>query len=276
MLTKRAFFLDEFPHSASLRRMLTQCPILYHEKGVLIIDKPAGVLSHPNPPRFEFSDKKKLSRAAFEGPYDYDQRVFETPDGRIWLIHRLDQETSGVLLAADNAETAHALRSAFETGAIEKYSTALISGLPQKPTGKWNDHVAVKRSSHQVRSAVVSGKPVNAQLEFTVKCVYPKPKLTLLHIRLLTGKTHQIRVQAAAHNYPIAGDEIYGHFALNRLLRKEIGLRRIFLHAHELRIQHPEPDLPVHVKSSLPEKLNECLRRMEPFRKVMKGSGSWG
>src|SRR5512142_595610 len=92
---------------------LTKCPVLFEDADLIVVDKPEGVLSHPNP-------GPKTPEAAFEGPYDLGDRRFETPQGPLWLIHRLDQDTSGVLLAAKNEKSAAACRNAFQERDVKK------------------------------------------------------------------------------------------------------------------------------------------------------------
>ncbi len=238
---------------------LTSCPVLFQDEWLILVDKPAGVLSHPN------TDRQKKggtsSRAAFEGTYDVEKRCFKTPAGMIWLIHRLDQDTSGVLLAARDAATAAKCRTAFEAGEIRKNYTVLVLGrLPASDV--WKDHLAVGRKARFVRTVVLTGKRPNALLRYRIAAYYPASRLSLLEIELVTGKTHQIRVQAAFRGYPVVGDDVYGNFAFNKKLRREINLRRLFLHASMMEIQHPVTGETLRVESPLPEALQQSLKQL--------------
>ena len=232
----------------------TQCPVLFEDADLIVINKPEGVLSHPNP-------GAKGSGAAFEGPYDLGGRRFQTPQGPVWLIHRLDQDTSGVLLAAKNKKSAAACRNAFEKRAVKKIYLALVSRRPMPPHGIWRDTLMEQKSSGGVRAAInYSGKP-NAFLNYKMKEYFPKFNLSLLEMELLTGKTHQIRVQSAYRGHPVAGDRIYGNFTLNKELRQALDLRRMFLHAWRLVFPHPTSGKSLTVESALPEDLEDCLLR---------------
>jgi len=236
----------------------TNCPILHDADGLLIINKPEGVLSHPNA-----KSARPAGQCAFEGPYDFDRRCFKTPEGPVWLIHRLDQDTSGILVAARGSQAAKQCRADFEEGRVRKYYTALLTGALKPRLGEWHDFVLTERKAGRVRSRILQRSSKNARLRYAVQNYYgTRPSLTLLRIELLTGKTHQIRIQAASRKFPVAGDEIYGNFSLNRELRKSIGLRRLFLHARELEIKNPETGRFLHIKAPLPEALESVLTRL--------------
>jgi 23S rRNA-/tRNA-specific pseudouridylate synthase len=270
----------------------TQCPVLFEDADLLVINKPEGILSHPNPsprviPATAFGgvpsnggkrfkrespsgsplntrgdDKQRQGPvSAFEGPYDLGDRRFQTPQGPLWLIHRLDQDTSGVLLAAKNKKSVTACRNAFEERAVKKNYVALVSRRPMPAHGIWRDTLMERRSGGGVRSAVSTlGRP-NAFLNYKVKENFPKFNLSLLEIELLTGKTHQIRVQSAYHGHPVAGDRIYGNFTLNKELKAGLGLDRMFLHAWRLTFPHPTSGKILEILSPLPEELENYLAR---------------
>jgi len=230
----------------------TKCPILFEDADLLVVDKPEGVLSHPNP-------GAKSPEAAFEGPYDLGDRKFQTPQGPLWLVHRLDQDTSGVLLAAKNKKSVMACRNAFEERAVKKNYIALVSRRPMPPHGIWRDTLMEQRSSGGIRSAInYAGRP-NAFLNYKMKEHFPKLNLSLLEIELLTGKTHQIRVQSAYRGHPVAGDRIYGNFTLNKDLKQALDLRRMFLHAWRLVFPHPTLGKTLTIEAPLPDDLEQCL-----------------
>ncbi len=237
---------------------MTRCPVLYDENGLIVVDKPEGVLSHPNPSKGAKGDQTQ-TRAAFEGAYDFEERSFQTPEGTIWLIHRLDQDTSGVLVATRTKPMAEKCRKLFEDGQIRKIYTALMTGRVQPATGRWQDAIGTQRQAGRVRSRVMHSGAPNAKLSYRVKHFFPKQGLSLVEIELHTGRTHQIRVQAAYRRHELIGDEIYGNFPLNKKLRREFGLRRLFLHASMIEIQHPATLELLRIESPLPEKLSQTL-----------------
>lgn len=234
--------------------MLTRCPVLYQDRALLLVDKPAGLLSHPNA-------GGKVQPAAFEGAYDLKEQCFTSTSGRVWLMHRLDQDTSGVLLGALDPAAAKACRAAFEAGKVGKTYLAIVRGNPGR-SGVWLDHLATQREKGRVRTAVVKGRPPNAELHFQQLAYAQESRLSLLEIRLMTGRTHQIRVQAAARQHHLLGDDVYGHFDLNRRLRAQAGLRRLCLHAARLELPHPATGQPLKVESPLPADLSTLLERL--------------
>lgn len=231
----------------------TNSPILFEDKWLLVVNKPQGVLSHPNP--------KGLAddRCAFEGPYDFEEKCFSTPAGKAWLIHRLDQDTSGVLLAAKDAKTADACRAAFAENEVRKIYVALAAGGGLKKEGVWLDHLVVNHSRKQVRTEVLKGRRPNAESRFRLLGYSPAERLSLIEVELITGKTHQIRVQCASRHLPIVGDDVYGDFELNRKLRKELGLKRLCLHARTLRLKHPVTGAALTLQARVPEELEGVL-----------------
>ena len=229
----------------------TSCPILWRDDHLILVDKPSGFLSHPNPGH-------DAAPAAFHGTYEESSRRFDGPAGPVWLIHRLDQDTSGCLLAARDESTAAALRGAFDAGSVGKTYLALVAG-PTRPAGHWKDALGVARGRGKVRTSVRAHAPVNAELKFRALHQQPALRMALLEIELVTGRTHQIRVQAASRGHPVFGDDIYGDFALNRWAKKEIGLKRIFLHASRIDLQHPVSGKPLRVRSPVPPDLSAVL-----------------
>ncbi|MDB6117258.1 MAG: pseudouridine synthase [Verrucomicrobiaceae bacterium] len=229
--------------------------ILFEDKHLIMVNKPHGVLSHPNPK----DDPGAPPRCAFDGRYDFETKCFHTPAGLVWLIHRLDQDTSGVLLAAKDAKSAMACRRAFEEDQVRKTYVALTVGGGFKPEGVWLDHLATVRQKNKVRTAVDKTRRPNAEARFKLLGYSPTQRLSLLEVALVTGKTHQIRVQAASRQHPILGDDVYGDFDLNRKLRKELGLKRLFLHASQLQVLHPETGKVLTVDAPLPEALRQVL-----------------
>lgn len=243
-------------------RVKTECPILFQDPWLLIVHKLEGVLSHPNVQGRQARDSgKKHSRVAFEGPYDFDKRCFQTPDGPVWLIHRLDQDTSGILMAALDADTAQKCRSAFDKGTVRKWYRALLCGR-LTASGMWTDHLAVKRQTRFVRTIVLRGKSPNAKLRYQVCRFFPREGLSLVEMELLSGKTHQIRVQAAFRHHPVIGDDIYGNFALNKKLAKSLGMRRLFLHACAVEMSHPVTGKKLRIEDPLPASLAPAIHRM--------------
>ncbi len=240
----------------------TPYPILFEDRWLIVIHKPAGVLSHPNPgERTASFASAAASRSAFEGTYHFGERRFDAPGGPIWLVHRLDQDTSGLLLASKDVHTARKCRDEFEKQRIRKFYLALVAGRPRPPSGVWRDHLQKRAGRGMVRSHVLRGRPPNVELRYMMRTALPT--LSFLQIILITGRTHQIRVQSAARGHPVAGDRVYGDFQFNRELRAGIGLKRLFLHAWKLEFRHPATGQSLNLEAPLPEALEECLERLK-------------
>jgi len=229
---------------------------LYHEAGLIAVNKPSGVLSHPNPGRTR-------EPVAFPGAYNFDERSFNAPGGKIFLLHRLDLETSGILLAARDEELARKIRDMFPARKIRKFYTALLQGAPPEgKKGRWLDHLEKVSGRQRATVQVVKNRKPNADLSFHLTRIFPSTRLTLVEIELITGLTHQIRVQAASRHRPILGDSLYGSFKANREMKKRFGLDRMFLHACRVELRHPISGRPVVIKAPLPKDLIEVLNNL--------------
>lgn len=234
-------------------------PIVYDADGLLVIHKPQGVLSHPNPQ----SKGKSSVHCAFEGSYDYEKRCFQSPEGPIWLIHRLDQDTSGILIAARTAKTALECRLQFDEGHIKKHYHALCVGRVSPEKGTWKDMIITIRQGGSVRSKVVPSPAPNAELRYRIEKFFPYDGLSWMAVELMTGKTHQIRIQTSYRRHPVLGDQVYGNFSLNKQLKKEMGLDRLCLHASRIDMKHPSKRNEIlKLEAPLPQDLQDILKTL--------------
>ena len=163
------------------------------------------------------------------------------------------------MLGAKDEKTAAACRTAFEAELVRKKYLALCSGGGAKPEGVWLDHLITAHAKNQVRTTVRHGARPNAEAKYRVIEANGLNRVVLIEVELITGKTHQIRVQAASRQLPLVGDDVYGSFDLNRKLRKTILAKRLFLHAYELSLKHPASGQQLTVKASLPPDLLAVL-----------------
>ena len=232
------------------------CDVLYDDDGLIAINKPSGFLSHPNPGRTR-------EPVTFPGGYDFNARAFDAPGGKIFLLHRLDLETSGVLMAVRDSELARRMREMFPAKKIRKFYTALLQGAPREGRkGRWLDHLEKASGRQRATVQVVRNRKPNAEMLFQVARVFPVIRLTLVEIELITGFTHQIRVQAASRHRPILGDPLYGSFKANREMKKRFGLDRMFLHASKVEFRHPVTGKNIVIKAPLPEDLEEVIHKL--------------
>ena len=240
-----------------------------HRDDVLwILDKPPGVLSHPNPPA------EDSSSALIRAPYDSEREVYLVPQegGRrrpLHLIHRLDQDTSGIIICSFSPDAAAALKEALYHREVQKEYRALVLGIPNPPEGIWADALEKRQARGQVHVVVVKGRH-NAQTHYSILKAFPKAGAALLRLWPETGRTHQLRVQAAHRGFPIAGDAHYGDLAANLRLLDLIGLRRMFLHAYRVEFRHPFTGHRMCFTAEPTKPLAEPLGRLESLQERIR------
>lgn len=212
-----------------------------HPCGLVAVDKPEGVLAHPN-------RSEDNVRSLVTANYSLDEEAYHVRDGaggvrRVWLANRLDGPTSGVILLATNAAAADAARREFARAAVTKRYLAICAGKGAMvgQRGSWNDLLAKRGGEEGVRSEPVEpgtvprGPVARALTLFKVAALAPGGLgLAAFHLEPKTGRTHQLRVQCAMRGFPILGDRTYGDFEANRVLGADRGFRRLFLHAESL------------------------------------------
>jgi tRNA pseudouridine65 synthase len=199
------------------------------DNGLAALDKPAGVLSHPNSagdePRSLLTAAYSLAGECYH--WDAASVPFGTPR-RLWLLNRLDSATSGVILVAADAALAAAVRDQFRRKNIHKIYQALVFGRPRAQDEIWRDRLAVQKQDGRIRTA-----RGHLQAESGMRVVRSGHDLTLLWLEPRTGRSHQLRVQCARRGLPIVGDQTYGDFRRNRQFAARAGTRRLFLHSLE-------------------------------------------
>ncbi|MHB2001230.1 MAG: RluA family pseudouridine synthase, partial [Solirubrobacteraceae bacterium] len=169
------------------------------------------------------------------------------------IVHRLDRDTSGLMLVARGEASHAALQAQIAARRVRREYLALVEGRPPSRAGTVDAPVGRDRRS-RVKMAIGGLAPREAVTHFEIE--RELPSATLLRLRLQTGRTHQIRVHMQAIGHPVAGDREYGTPGL-------YGLSRQFLHATLLSFEHPETGAPVTVSSPLPEDLRAALSRAE-------------
>ena len=234
-------------------------PVLLEDDHVLAIDKPAGVAVHGGSGvSFGVIEQLRTARPA--------ARFLE-------LVHRLDRETSGVLLLAKKRSALTALQDQFrvhggEHGIGKTYSALVVGDWPanQKVIDVPLHKFLTAEGERRVRTTTADDADGRRSITL-VKVVERLPGFTLLDVTIRTGRTHQIRVHLASAGHPIAGDDKYGDFALNKRLAKADGLpvrlERMFLHARWLRFTHPATGAVVELQATLPP---ECRRVVEALK----------
>jgi len=219
--------------------------VLHEDDALLAIDKPAGAAVHGGSGvSLGMIEQLRLERPA--APF-------------LELVHRLDRETSGVLLVAKKRSALTALHAQLREGRAQKVYWALVKGRWQnaKQDVKLPLHKYVLPSGE--RRVRVQREGQEARTVFRPKRGFPG--LSLIEAELKTGRTHQIRVHLAHLGFPIAGDDKYGDFELNKTLARK-GLKRMFLHACRITVMHPGSGKPVTYEAPLPVELSGFLDRL--------------
>ncbi|MCC2626154.1 MAG: pseudouridine synthase [Burkholderiales bacterium] len=226
-------------------------PVLYEDDYFLIIDKPSGVACHGGS-GVSFGVIEQLRQ-------NYPQAKF------LELAHRLDRDTSGVLILAKKRQALVQIQEIIRNSKIKKYYLALT-------LGRWRDQIRnVKAPLFKYLTADgerrVRIDQVNGKFAHTIFSVVKSwEEYTLVKADIKTGRTHQIRVHLQHLGYPIAGDDKYGEFDKNKVLAKE-GLRRMFLHACQIEFTHPVINEKLVIKSKLPAELEYFCKHIEQVNK---------
>jgi 23S rRNA pseudouridine1911/1915/1917 synthase len=232
------------PESAPAELQAEELPlrIAYEDEHVLVVDKPAGIVVHPSPGHATGTMVQGLlGRTA--GGEDED---------RPGIVHRLDRDTSGLLVVARTEEAYTRLQEQVRNRELERRYKALVRGRPRSRRGRIE--APIGRDRHDpTRQSLDTDTPREAVTHFEVERLLPKH--ALLDVRLETGRTHQIRVHLAAIELPVVGDPIYGI--------ADEQLKRQFLHAWRLAFPHPVTGEPVDVESPLPPELQSALARFD-------------
>ena len=213
--------------------------IVYADQHLLVVDKPAGVVVHPARGHREGTLAQALGGLAAGG---------EEP-GRAGIVHRLDRDTSGLLVVARTEESHRLLKSLLASRRLRREYVALVEGHPSARTGTIDAAIGRDRRD-RLRMSIDTDAPREARTHFELEERFPAS--SLLEVVLETGRTHQIRVHLAAIGHPVCGDPLYG--APGRY-----GLSRQFLHARRLCLPHPITGEEIDVVSSLPADLRQAL-----------------
>jgi 23S rRNA pseudouridine1911/1915/1917 synthase len=216
--------------------------IAFADEHLLIVDKGPGVVVHPARGHREGTLSQLLSEAAAGGDPE-----------RAGIVHRLDRDTSGLLVVARSEQAHRLLRAALSRRLIRREYLALVQGRPPARSGTIEAPIG-RDPRARTRMAVGGASARAARTHFTLERALPGT--SLLRLRLETGRTHQIRVHLRAIGLPVIGDPTYGVTGL-------LGLERQFLHSARIAFEHPITGEPVDVSSPLPEDLRRALARAD-------------
>jgi 23S rRNA pseudouridine1911/1915/1917 synthase len=215
--------------------------VVHEDEHLLVVDKPAGVVVHPARGHRSGTLAQALQGRAAGGEDEW----------RAGIVHRLDRDTSGLMVVAKSDEAHRRLKAMIQRREVTREYLALVLGRPPARTGTIDAAIGRDRR-HRTRVSTDTDEPREAVTHFAIERALPEA--TLLRVRLETGRTHQIRAHLLAIGHPVLGDPEYG--------RPFACLSRQFLHAGRLAFTHPVTGEPLDLSSPLPADLATVLERM--------------
>ncbi|MSO95313.1 MAG: RluA family pseudouridine synthase [Thermoleophilia bacterium] len=230
----------DIPDAQPLKGEALDIPIVWEDEHLLVVDKPAGLVVHPAGSTRTGTLVQGLLRHGAEGGDD---------DDRPGIVHRLDRDTSGLLVVARSSEAYDLLQEMIRKREVERTYAALVRGRPQSASGRIEAPVGRDRRD-RTRHSLDTPTPRDAVTWFEIR--EEMGDHTLLDVKLETGRTHQIRVHLEAIGLPVSGDPVYG-------VAGDLGLERQFLHARRLVFTHPLTGAGIDISSELPADLSDAL-----------------
>ncbi|MFH1284381.1 MAG: RluA family pseudouridine synthase [Candidatus Peregrinibacteria bacterium] len=254
-----AVSMKEVPATkAVLKKEKFDLPIMIEKKDYFVIDKPAGIVVHPG----ENGEWKGTLANRLLGKV----KAGAGADSRPGIVHRLDKNTSGLLIIAKTAKGYNYFVEQFKKRAVQKVYLALVKGVLKHKEGIIDSPIG-RDPRNRKRMAIVTGRRAKeAVTHFKVLDEFQVDKksfVSLVEVEIKTGRTHQIRVHMAAIGHAVIGDDTYGVGSFNRRFREVYGLKRQFLHAGFLKFKDPATKKYVEVKSHLPEDLDAVIKELE-------------
>jgi 23S rRNA pseudouridine955/2504/2580 synthase len=235
--------------SSSLLELIERA-VIFQDKHLLVIDKPAGVAVHGGSGMsFGVIEALRASR----------------PRETLELVHRLDRDTSGCLLIARDRSTLTALHALIRNGGMHKTYLGLVAGNWQLGTKRIDAPLATDNRQHGERHVRVAAAGKDSVSVFKPVQFFG-PLATLMEVDIPTGRTHQIRVHASFAGHPLLGDDKYGDRERNAELKRH-GLKRTFLHAQSVAFEWPASGMPFHASAPLPSELAAVLDAITPMKR---------
>lgn len=249
--------LSSVNHNSAINAEEIDLNIIYEDKSLLVISKEAGMLTHPAPG----NDTHTLVNALM---YHCKNLSKLSGDERAGIVHRLDKDTSGLLVVAKDENVHHRLSTMFADRKIKKTYIALAEGRFREDRGEIKLPIGRSRIDRKKMSVAI-GSGRDAITAFEVEEEFRQA--ALLSVYPQTGRTHQIRVHLAYIGHPIIADQVYGSRFSSKIAKK-IGLKRQFLHATKLVFTHPVTEKVMEFEDPLPPELAESLENLRGGEKM--------
>jgi 23S rRNA pseudouridine1911/1915/1917 synthase len=269
------------PRLAPLKAIAEDIPlqVVFEDADLAVIDKPAGMMVHAGSGQSEDA----RNRGTLVNALLHRFQALSTTSGELrpGIVHRLDKDTSGLIIVAKNDRTHAALAEMFSTRRVKKTYIALVHGAVERPKGTITAAIGrdPMRRTRMTTRVQEDGRSAVSHYEVVRRLATRFGKFTLVRVRIETGRTHQIRVHMASIGHPVVGDTLYGasgqltdqaamqaapsKAARRKVEPEKLRLGRNFLHAAELEFTHPKTGKPLSLASPLPEALDAFLERLE-------------
>ena len=240
---------EEQPKEVSLKAQEIPIEIIYEDKDIIVVNKPKGMVVHPangNPDGTLVNAIMAICKDSLSGIGG---------ELRPGIIHRLDKDTSGVLIVAKNDKAHINMSEQIKEHEVEKTYIALVRGIVTENEASIN--MPIGRSDKDRKKMAVKKNGKSAITHFKVLERFPKHNCTLLEIKIETGRTHQIRVHLSHIGYPVIGDEVYSSG------KNEWNIKGQCLHAKSLKFKHPTTDKEMFLEAKIPDYLKNIIEDME-------------
>lgn len=233
--------------------------IAYEDDDLLVLDKAGDIAVHPGTKNYSGQTLLDVAQSYIKHKKETKK---EPSDAVVALAHRLDKETSGLVILTKNEFTSRKINEMIREKTIEKRYLALVKGHLKKKKGTI-DMGLVRTEGKKRTTKIITSNNEYAKEAITHYQVHREYRdFTLVEVKLETGRMHQIRVHFASLNHPLIGDKNYGDFKLNREIEKKFNLKRHFLHAYQLTFIHPRNGENLVLTSNLPEDLNQFIENL--------------
>lgn len=233
--------------------------ILFEDDSILVINKPINVVVHPGA-----GNQSGTIVNALLGRYPAWKELYAEENIRPGIVHRLDKDTSGCLVIAKNPEVQFKLSKTFAERSCEKFYYAIVHGVPKKNSGDISNLIG-RHVVNRQKMAIVerNGKIAISQYKVKQSGLVDNIALSAVSVKILTGRTHQIRVHMASIGHPVLGDKLYGG-------AKGVHVNHQMLHAHTLRFPHPITGDDMTFFAPLPQDMQDLIARFEPLKVTMR------